>query len=99
MTTTTTIPDVIVVKAVAGWLGVDLAGANPVAVTFAVQQYEDRMRDALSAVWDDIEAAALNAAADAVPPSTMPLGGELAISESVRMRFQQWLRAQAGGVG
>lgn len=45
----------------------------------------------------DVRTAALNAAADAVPPSTMPLGGELAISEPVRMRFQQWLRAQAGG--
>lgn len=44
-----------------------------------------------------IISAALNAAADAVPPSTMPLGGQLAISEPVRMRFQQWLRAQAGG--
>lgn len=45
----------------------------------------------------EVRTAALNAAADAVPPSTMPLGGELAISEPVRMRFQQWLRAQAGG--
>lgn len=47
----------------------------------------------------EVRTAALNAAADAVPPSTMPLGGELAISEPVRMRFQQWLRAQAGGAG
>lgn len=46
-----------------------------------------------------VRTATLNAAADAVPPSTMPLGGELAISEPVRMRFQQWLRAQAGGAG
>lgn len=46
----------------------------------------------------EVRTAALNAAADAVPPSTPPLGGELAISEAVRMRFQQWLRAQAGGV-
>lgn len=44
-----------------------------------------------------IISAALNAAADAVPPATMPLGGELAISEAVRMRFQEWLREQAGG--
>lgn len=46
----------------------------------------------------EVRKAALNAAADGVPPSTPPLGGELAISEPVRMRFQQWLRAQAGGV-
>lgn len=46
-----------------------------------------------------IIATALNAAADAVPSSTPPLGGQLAISEPVRMRFQQWLRAQAGGAG
>jgi hypothetical protein len=45
----------------------------------------------------EVRKAALNAAADAVPPSTPPLGGELAISEPVRMRFQEWLRAQAGG--
>lgn len=44
-----------------------------------------------------IISAALNAAADAVPPSTPPLGGQLAISEPVRMRFQEWLRAQADG--
>lgn len=47
----------------------------------------------------EVRTAALNAAADNVPPSTPPLGGELAISEPVRMRFQQWLRAQAGGAG
>lgn len=47
----------------------------------------------------EVRTAALNAAAEAVPPSTMPLGGELAISEPVRMRFQQWLRARAGGAG
>lgn len=46
----------------------------------------------------EVREAALNAAADAVPPSTPPLGGDLAISEPVRMRFQQWLRARAGGV-
>jgi hypothetical protein len=45
----------------------------------------------------EVRKAALNAAADDVPPSTPPLGGELAISEPVRMRFQQWLRARAGG--
>lgn len=46
----------------------------------------------------EIHTAALNAAADAVPPATMPLGGQLAISEAVRARFQEWLRAQAGGL-
>lgn len=47
----------------------------------------------------EVRKAALSAAADAVPSSTPPLGGQLAISEPVRMRFQQWLRAQAGGAG
>lgn len=46
----------------------------------------------------EVRKAVLNTAADDVPPSTPPLGGELAISEPVRMRFQQWLRARAGGV-
>lgn len=44
-----------------------------------------------------IISAALNAAADALPESTAPLGGPLAISPAVHARFQEWLRAQAGG--
>ena len=45
----------------------------------------------------EVRTAALNAAADALPESTPPLGGPLAISPAVHARFQEWLRAQAGG--
>jgi len=45
----------------------------------------------------EVRTAALHAAADALPESTSPLGGPLAISPAVRARVQEWLRAQAGG--
>jgi len=45
----------------------------------------------------EVRTATLTATADALPPSTTPLGGELGISEAVHARVQEWLRAQAGG--
>lgn len=60
-------------------------------------RYRAQFRGWLAQHDAEVRKAALNAAADDVPPSTPPLGGELAISEPVRMRFQQWLRARAGG--
>jgi len=45
----------------------------------------------------EVRTAALNAAADEVPPSTLPLGGQLAISPAIHARFQQWLRSRARG--
>lgn len=78
-----------------GYLYVDREPGEPQSVLVERGEQFDRWLAQHDA---EVRTAALNAAADDVPPSTPPLGGELAISEAVRMRFQQWLRALAGGV-
>jgi hypothetical protein len=100
MATTTTIPDAIVEKARSKFLesapGYNAELRPDGSEEPGMAAYVEGWHDAYEALPDAI-AAALNAAADALPESTPPLGGPLAISPAVHARVQEWLRAQAGG--